>query len=163
MGLPRRGRRYLSIMQANTGLPKQLCDLTVLFVDDSLTMRRIIRNSLEKIGIHKFLEAEHGAMALELLQKHKVDVILTDWNMPVMNGEDFIKTVRRNPVLKDIPFLMITTRGMREDVLLAISLGINGYIAKPFTSNILKEKIVKLTLSKKTAEPKLKPEMLNSN
>jgi len=150
-------------MQANTGSAQQLSDLTVLFVDDSLTMRRIIRNSLEKIGIHKFLEAEHGAMALELLQKHKVDVILTDWNMPVMNGEDFIKTVRRNPVLKDIPFLMITTRGMREDVLLAISLGINGYIAKPFTSNILKEKIVKLTLSKKTAESKLKPEMANSN
>ncbi len=119
-------------------------NLTVLFVDDSLTMRRIIKNLLKNIGIENSIEAEHGAEALVLLEDHNVDIVLTDWNMPVMNGEDFIKMVRRIPKFRHIPFLMITTRGMREDVLKAISLGINGYITKPFSAQLLKDKIYSL-------------------
>jgi two-component system chemotaxis response regulator CheY len=126
---------------------KQLDDLKVLFVDDSLTMRRILKNILKNIGINQLIEAEHGAEAMLLLEDHDIDIVLTDWNMPVMNGEDFIKMVRKIPRFQQIPFLMITTRGMREDVIKAISLGIDGYISKPFTAQILKDKISKLVFS----------------
>lgn len=114
---------------------------TVLFVDDSPTMRRIIRNTLTKLGYESLIEAEHGQDAIEKMNGQDLHFILTDWNMPEMNGEEFVKFIRGNDKYKDIPILMITTRGMKDDVIKAVSLGVNGYVVKPFTLDILKKKI----------------------
>jgi len=101
----------------------------VLFVDDSPTMRRIIHNSLNKIGFEdaNISEAEHGADALTKIEANPPDLILTDWNMPEMNGEELVKTIRNaDKPYKSVPILMITTRGMKDDVMTAVKLGVNG-------------------------------------
>lgn len=115
--------------------------LKVLFVDDSPTMRRIIHNSLQKIGFTDMIQAENGEDALEKLKDNPVDLIITDWNMPVMNGEQLVINVRQDDNYSSIPILMVTTRGMKEDVLTAVKIGVNGYVVKPFTPDILKKKI----------------------
>lgn len=113
----------------------------VLTVDDSPTMRRIIVNSLKKIGFEDIIEADNGVDGLEKLESNEVDLIITDWNMPEMNGEQFVKELRGNDKYKDIPIIMITTRGMKDDVLTAVKMGVNGYVVKPFTPEILKQKL----------------------
>ncbi len=116
----------------------------ILFVEDSPTMRRIIFNSLKKLGIENITEAENGVDALEKLQKQDYDMILTDWNMPEMNGQELVEHIRKMDKYKSVPILMITTRGMEEDVVTAIKSGVNGYIVKPFTPEVLKKKMVEL-------------------
>jgi two-component system chemotaxis response regulator CheY len=116
----------------------------ILFVDDSPTMRRIIRNTLNRIGYEDLIEAEHGMDALEKLNGQSVDLIITDWNMPEMSGEELIKVLRGDANYKDIPVLMITTRGMKDDVMTALALGVNGYVVKPFTPEVIKKKITEL-------------------
>jgi two-component system chemotaxis response regulator CheY len=116
----------------------------ILFVDDSPTMRRIIANTLNKIGIEQYDQAENGLDALEKLHEEKYDLLLTDWNMPEMNGKELIEFIRGQEHLKDLPILMITTRGMEEDVLTAIRAGVNGYIVKPFTPEVLKKKMIEI-------------------
>ncbi len=116
----------------------------VLFVEDSPTMRRIIANSLKKLGVSQMEEAENGVDALEKLHSNEFDLVLTDWNMPEMNGKELVEHIRNNDRFKNIPILMITTRGMEEDVLTAIKLGVNGYIVKPFTPDVLRKKMVEL-------------------
>lgn len=116
--------------------------LKVLFVDDSPTMRRIIHNSLQKIGYTDTIQAENGEDALEKLEENSADLIITDWNMPIMNGEQFVIKVRQKDEYANIPILMVTTRGMKEDVLTAVEIGVNGYVVKPFTPDILKSKII---------------------
>jgi len=118
-----------------------MSDLKVLYVDDSPTMRRIIKNSLNKIGYEDLIDAEHGVDALEKLEGIEVDLIITDWNMPEMNGEQFVIRLREDPKYKDKPILMVTTRGMKEDVITAVKIGVNGYVVKPFTPEVLKKKI----------------------
>jgi len=118
-----------------------MSDQKVLYVDDSPTMRRIIQNSLNKIGFEDLIDAENGVDALEKLEGQDVDLIITDWNMPEMNGGQLVIELRKHPSFKDKPILMITTRGMKEDVLTAVRIGVNGYIVKPFTPEILKKKI----------------------
>lgn len=118
-----------------------MLDKTVLFVDDSPTMRRIIKNSLSRIGIENTVAAENGSDALERINGQDIGLILTDWNMPEMNGEELVKTLRSKEEFKATPILMITTRGMKDDVMTAVKLGVNGYIVKPFTPDVLKEKI----------------------
>lgn len=118
-----------------------MLDKKVLFVDDSPTMRRIIMNSLKKIGFSNIIDAENGLDALEKMEAQEIDLVLTDWNMPEMNGEQFVKELRNNEKYKKLPILMITTRGMKEDVITAVKLGINGYVVKPFTPEILRGKI----------------------
>ena len=113
----------------------------VLFVEDSPTMRRIIANSLKQLGIMNFDEAENGVDALEKLQESEFDLLMTDWNMPEMNGRELVEQVRKMERLKNLPILMVTTRGMEEDVLTAIQIGVNAYIVKPFTPEILRKKI----------------------
>jgi two-component system chemotaxis response regulator CheY len=104
-------------------------------------MRRIIQNSLNKIGYFELIEAENGVDALEKLEGVDIDLVVTDWNMPEMNGEQLVKELRQHPRFKDKPILMITTRGIKEDVLKAVKMGVNGYIVKPFTPAILQKKI----------------------
>lgn len=119
-------------------------DKRVLFVDDSPTMRRIMVNSLTKIGFEDLIEAENGEDALEKLEGESVDLILLDWNMPEMNGKELVEALRAKEEFKDTPIIMVTTRGTKEDVVTAVKIGANGYIVKPFTPDTLKSKIKKV-------------------
>ncbi len=112
-----------------------------LIVDDSPTMRRIICNSLRDIGYTEVQEADDGQEALERLSVAPIDFVITDWNMPIMNGLALTKLIRSHPDLNAIPILMITTRGMQEDVIAAMHAKVNNYIVKPFTPGVLREKI----------------------
>ena len=116
-------------------------DNTVLFVEDSPTMRRIISNSLSRIGFNKVIESENGVDALAKAEGEDIGLILTDWNMPEMNGYELVENLRSQDKFKDTPIIMITTRGMQDDVMNAIKIGVNGYIVKPFTPKVLEKKI----------------------
>ena len=115
--------------------------MRILTVEDSATMRRIIRNTLKRVGYDDVVEAENGQMALTKLATDKIDFVITDWSMPEMNGLDFILEVRRNESTKHLPVLMITTVAEREDILTALKAGVNNYIVKPFDAETLKAKI----------------------
>ncbi len=119
----------------------------ILFVEDSPTMRRIIANSLQKLGVAVAVEAENGVDALEKLQSQEFDMVLTDWNMPEMNGKELVEHIRHMDKYKNLPILMVTTRGMEDDVMTAIKTGVNGYIVKPFTPDILKKKMLEIFAS----------------
>ncbi|GAB4175846.1 MAG: response regulator [Calditrichia bacterium] len=122
--------------------------LKFLVVDDSITMRRIVVNTLNNLGYKNVVEAVDGEDALAKLQvEGDVGFIITDWNMPNMTGLDFVKAVRGNPDTKDLPILMVTTRGMKQDILEAMQAKVNSYIIKPFTPQIIKEKIDKILAS----------------
>lgn len=116
----------------------------IITVDDSSTMRRIIKNTLQKIGFSTILEAGNGIEALEVMSKNKVDMIVTDWNMPEMDGLTFVKAVRQKEEYKELPILMITTEAAKEDILTALRSGVNNYVVKPFTPETLQEKVFKL-------------------
>jgi two-component system chemotaxis response regulator CheY len=111
-----------------------------LVVDDSATMRRIVVNSLGRIGFSDTVEAEDGAEALNAFDA-SIDFIITDWNMPNMGGLDFVKAVRARPDGAGTPILMVTTRSVREDIVTAAQAGVNNYVVKPFTPQVLKDKI----------------------
>ena len=113
-----------------------------LIVDDSSTMRRIIINTLNKLGHQDVAEAGNGREGLDRLSSGgPVDVIITDWNMPEMSGIDFIRTVRSMPDIKDTPVLMVTTNAAKDDIVEALRAGVNNYVVKPFTPDTIKEKI----------------------
>jgi len=112
-----------------------------LIVDDSPTMLRIIRNALQEIGYDDIVEAEDGEDALEKLEENAPDFVVTDWNMPNMNGVDLTNNIRNHPEYSDLPILMITTRGMKEDVKTAMKAEVNNYIVKPFEPEVLEEKV----------------------
>lgn len=116
--------------------------MRILIVDDSSTMRRIIGNVVQQLGVPKedFDEAEDGVVAWKLFQtNNNYDVVLTDWNMPNMNGLELVKTIRT--VDKKVPIVMITTEGGKGEVITALKAGVNNYIVKPFSAEILKEKL----------------------
>ena len=112
-----------------------------LAVDDSPTMRRIVVNTLKRIGYDDVVEAANGKEALAKLYSEKIDMVITDWNMPEMNGLEFIKAVKSDENFKNLPILMITTRGVRDDIVEAMRAGISSYIVKPFSPQTLKSKI----------------------
>ena len=118
-----------------------MASLKILLVDDSPTMRRILANALKHLGYKDVAEAENGRAALDRLRTDRYGFIITDWNMPEMDGLTFIKTLKEESELSDIPILMVTTRSQQEDVLEAMRAGVNNYITKPFTPQILKQKI----------------------
>ncbi|MDY6863820.1 MAG: response regulator [Thermodesulfobacteriota bacterium] len=116
--------------------------IKILIIDDMQTMRKIIKNILKQIGFNDFVEAENGAQALKVLEgKTTIDLIISDWNMPELNGLELLKKVKADDALKSIPFLMVTAEGLKENVLEAIKAGVNNYIVKPFTPAALQEKI----------------------
>ena len=116
-------------------------DLNILVVDDSVTMRRIIVNSLGKLGYKNIIEAVDGKDALGKMYTEKVNFIITDWNMPEMNGLDFVNAIKEEASFKDIPILMVTTRSLKDDVVVALKAGVDNYVVKPFTPEVLKEKM----------------------
>lgn len=117
-------------------------DLKFLVVDDSVTMRRIVINSLKNLGYNNYVEAADGADALSKLSADSsINFVITDWNMPVMSGLELTKAIRTAPALEKLPILMVTTRGVKEDIVEALQARVNNYVIKPFTPQILKEKI----------------------
>jgi len=112
-----------------------------LVVDDSLTMRRIVVNTLKTIGYTDMIEAGDGKEAMAKLLSEGADFLITDWNMPEMNGLELSRWVRSAPQLAAMPILMVTTRGNKEDVIEAMKVRVSNYIVKPFTAQGLKDKI----------------------
>lgn len=119
-------------------------DMKILIVDDFSTMRRIIKNLLRDLGFTNTVEADDGLTAMPILQAGGIDFLITDWNMPGMQGIDLLKKVRADDKLKTMPVLMVTAEQKREQIIEAAQAGVNGYIVKPFTAATLKEKIDKI-------------------
>jgi two-component system chemotaxis response regulator CheY len=120
----------------------------VLVVDDFPTMRRIVRSLLRQLGFENVDEAENGEDALKKLRSAEYGLVISDWNMPVMEGLELLKHIRNDPQLKDIPFLMVTAEAEKEKVIEAIKSGVDNYIVKPFTGDALKEKLEKIAQKK---------------
>lgn len=116
-------------------------NMTVLVVDDYVTMIRIIRNLLNQIGFQNILEAKDGTEAIEVLKANKVGLIISDWNMEPMSGLDLLKYVRATPALAPTPFIMVTAESKTENVIIAKNAGVSNYIVKPFNAATLKQKI----------------------
>jgi two-component system chemotaxis response regulator CheY len=121
-------------------------DLKFLVVDDFSTMRRIVRGLLKEMGCNNVDEAEDGAVALQLLKTNRYDFVVSDINMPNMNGFDLLKALKADDNLKHIPVLMVTAEARKEDILLAAQSGAAGYVVKPFTKATLEEKVTKIML-----------------
>ncbi|MBP8697029.1 MAG: chemotaxis response regulator CheY [Syntrophobacterales bacterium] len=122
-------------------------NLKILIVDDFATMRKVIRNLLKQGGYENIVEAEDGAAALKLLKSQPVDFIISDWNMPNMSGLELLKAVRADDELKALPFLMVTAEALKDNVVAAVKAGVSNYIVKPFTAEVLNEKIEKIVKS----------------
>jgi len=119
-------------------------DMKILIVDDFSTMRRIIKNLLRDLGYNNTQEADDGNTAFPMLKGGSFDFLVTDWNMPGMQGIDLLKAVRADADLAKLPVLMVTAEQKREQIVEAAQAGVNGYIVKPFTAQTLKEKIDKI-------------------
>ncbi|EFH75998.1 chemotaxis protein CheY [Vibrio cholerae MAK 757] len=119
-------------------------NMKILIVDDFSTMRRIVKNLLRDLGFNNTQEADDGLTALPMLKKGDFDFVVTDWNMPGMQGIDLLKNIRADEELKHLPVLMITAEAKREQIIEAAQAGVNGYIVKPFTAATLKEKLDKI-------------------
>ncbi|MBK7363858.1 MAG: chemotaxis response regulator CheY [Nitrosomonas sp.] len=119
-------------------------NLKFLVVDDFSTMRRIIRNLLRELGFLNVEEAEDGAAALRKLRESNFDFVVSDWNMPNMDGLTMLQSVRADQELKQIPVLMVTAEAKKENIIAAAQAGANGYIVKPFTAATLDEKLNKI-------------------
>ena len=116
--------------------------MKLLVVDDSSTMRRIIKNTLIRLEHKDVLEGEDGVEGWEVLNANPdVDMLITDWNMPNMNGLELVKKVRADERFTELPIIMVTTEGGKAEVITALKAGVNNYIVKPFTPAVLKEKL----------------------
>ena len=118
-----------------------MASMKILIVDDSPTMRRILKNSLKHLGYEDVGEAENGREALSMLHVDQYNFIVTDRNMPEMDGLTFVKTIKEESEFAAIPILMVTTSSQQEDVIEAMRAGVNNYVIKPFTPQVLKQKI----------------------
>ncbi len=118
--------------------------MRVLVVDDFSTMRRIVKNILRQLGFTNIVEADDGSTAWEVLNKDRIDFIVSDWNMPELPGIDLLRKVRASEEFKDIPFLMVTAEGLQENIIEAVQAKVSNYIVKPFTAETLGQKIDKI-------------------
>ncbi len=119
-------------------------NMSVLVVDDFSTMRRIVKNILRQLGFQNITEADDGTTAWEILNKKKIDFIVSDWNMPQMTGIELLRKVRASDHLSETPFLMVTAESLQENILEAVQAKVSNYIVKPFTAETLKQKIDKI-------------------
>lgn len=115
-----------------------------LVVDDFPTMRRIVRNLLKELGFENVDEAEDGQMALDKLRGGGFDFVVSDWNMPNLDGLAMLKAIREDPALSKLPVLMVTAEAKKENIVAAAQAGANGYVVKPFTAATLEEKLNKI-------------------
>ncbi len=113
----------------------------ILVVDDFSTMRRIVRNNLKQLGYENVVEAEDGAPALDRIREGDIALVICDWNMPGMTGIELLRHVRRDPRFADLPFLMVTAEAKKENVVEAIQAGVSNYVVKPFTAQVLAQKL----------------------
>jgi len=118
--------------------------MKILVVDDFSTMRRIIKNLLKDLGFTSIQEADDGNTALPMLVQGDFDFVVTDWNMPGMQGIDLLRAIRADENLKHLPVLMVTAEAKKEQIVAAAQAGVNGYVVKPFTAATLKEKLEKI-------------------
>ena len=112
-----------------------------LIVDDSSTMRRIIINTLNKLGFDQTVEAANGREGIERLDAGVADIVITDWNMPEMSGLEFLRQIRAQERTRDLPVLMVTTNAAKDDIVEALRAGVSNYVVKPFTTDTFREKI----------------------
>ncbi|GAC27133.1 MULTISPECIES: chemotaxis response regulator CheY [Alteromonadaceae] len=119
-------------------------NMKILVVDDFSTMRRIIKNLLKDLGFTSIQEADDGNTALPMLLQGDFDFVVTDWNMPGMQGIDLLRAIRANDNLKHLPVLMVTAEAKKEQIVAAAQAGVNGYVVKPFTAATLQEKLEKI-------------------
>ena len=119
-------------------------NMKILIVDDFSTMRRIIRNILKQLEFINVEEAEDGSVAFEKLKEADYDFVITDWNMPNMTGLDLLKEIRANEKLKDMKILLVTAEAEKENIIQAAQAGVNDYVVKPFTADVLEQKINKI-------------------
>ncbi|AVD88561.1 response regulator [Pseudomonas sp. SWI44] len=119
-------------------------NMKILIVDDFSTMRRILKNLLRDLGFTNIFEADDGMSALPMLKKGSFDFLITDWNMPGMSGIDLLNFVRADDRIKHLPVLIVTAEAKREQIIKAAEAGVNGYVIKPFTAQVLKVKIEKI-------------------
>jgi two-component system chemotaxis response regulator CheY len=125
-------------------MPADPSKIKFLVVDDFSTMRRIVRNLLKELGFTTVEEAEDGAVAWQKIQSTAFDFIITDWNMPNMDGLTLLQTIRGDANYKTLPVLMITAEAKKENIIAAAQAGASGYIVKPFTAATLNEKLAKI-------------------
>ena len=119
-------------------------NMKILVVDDMSTMRRIVKNIMKQLGFANVEEAENGQDALDKLKTESFGFVISDWNMPVMTGIDLLRAIRADDKLKAIPVLMVTAEAQKENLVEAIKAGVSNYIVKPFTTEVLQEKMSKI-------------------
>ena len=119
-------------------------NMKILVVDDMVTMRRIVKNILKQLGFVNVEEAENGQEALQKLQADTYGFVVSDWNMPVMTGIDMLRAIRADEKLRTTPVLMVTAEAQQSNLVEAVQAGVSNYIVKPFTAEILQEKITKI-------------------
>ena len=120
-------------------------EMKILVVDDFPTMRRIVKTLMRQNGFTNFIEAEDGQQALRILSSSTdIEFVISDWNMPNMTGIELLKSVRADPKLKHLPFLMITAEAEKENIIEAVKSGVSNYVVKPFTAQTLGEKLAKI-------------------
>jgi len=118
--------------------------IKILIVDDFATMRRILKNILKQLGFKNLVEADDGTTAWEVLEGQKIDLIISDWNMPKMSGLELLKAIRSDENLKELPVLMVTAEALKENIIEAVKAGVSNYIVKPFTAETMQEKLQKI-------------------
>ena len=118
-----------------------ITDKRILVVDDFSTMRRMIKNVLKEIDFTNVAEADNGENGWKVLESEEIELVISDWNMPVMSGIELLERVRDSDKFKELPFIMVTAEGQKENVIMAIKKGVTSYIVKPFSAEALEEKI----------------------
>ncbi len=118
--------------------------LKILVVDDFPTMRRIVRNLLKELGFENVDEAEDGVVALDKLRAGNFEFVVSDWNMPNLDGLEMLRRIRADPALANLPVLMVTAEAKKENIIAAAQAGASGYVVKPFTAATLEEKLAKI-------------------
>ncbi|NWH03489.1 response regulator [Desulfobacter latus] len=118
--------------------------IKILIIDDFATMRRILKNILKQLGFKNLVEADDGTTALSVLESQKIDLIISDWNMPKMTGLELLKKVRASSEYKKTPFLMVTAEAQKQNVIEAVQAGVSNYVVKPFTAEAISDKLKKI-------------------
>ena len=119
-------------------------NMKIMVVDDMSTMRRIVKNIFKQLGFQNIEEAENGQEALAKIRADRYGFVVSDWNMPVMSGIELLRAIRADGVLKDIPVLMVTAEAQKDNIVEAVQAGVSNYIVKPFTAEVLQEKMNKI-------------------